>query len=882
MQSEYLPSIIEAKWQKIWQENATYEVKNDASNPYYVLEMFLYPSGKLHMGHLRNYSIGDVIARFKRSLGYDVLHPTGYDAFGLPAENAAIKNHSHPADWTFANIEHMRKQLKSVGLSYDYSREIITCTPQYYKHEQKIFTDFLKKDIAYRKEAEVNWDPVDETVLANEQVIEGRGWRSGALVQRKKLSQWFLRISDFSEELLDGLKNLKGWSERVKLMQENWIGKSIGAEVIFKLNYRGGFVKSASNGTNHKEIKIFTTRPETLFGASFIGIASEHPIALSLADNNPQIADFIAECKKSGNSLEAIETAEKKGIDTGIKAIHPFTGEELPVYIANFVLMDYGTGAVFACPAHDARDFEFASKYNLPIKQVIAPSKSEALDGATDGAKGSDTDGEANIEDAEELQQAYTGDGLLVNSDFLNGLSVSGAKNKAIARLESLKMGSATTSYRLRDWGVSRQRYWGCPIPIIYCDDCGAVPVPDEDLPVTLPQDIDFSSEIKGNPLVSHPSWKHTKCPNCQKDAIRETDTFDTFFESSWYFLRFLSPGNHQKAFSPADVAKWLPIDNYIGGIEHAVMHLLYARFFTLALDKCGYFAGYELPSKEPFKNLLTQGMVCHATYQDDAGNWLYPEEIAKSEGGKLIHKKTKKPVIKGRVEKMSKSKNNLIDPTNIIKEYGADTARLFMLSDSPVDKNMEWSNEGVQGAYRYLKRVWKLSCNLGDDARDTEGGDDEILKMQHKTIKAVKEDLENYQMNTAIAKIREFTNFLEKYHNKSCIAYRNAVKTAICLLNPFVPHITEEIWHHLKDEGEGLICEQSFPEYDDIFTKTDEVTIAIQVNGKVRGKVILAKDATEEEARKIAIMNVSKFIEGKNIRKFIYVKGKIISIVAN
>ncbi|MEM7617474.1 MAG: leucine--tRNA ligase, partial [Pseudomonadota bacterium] len=683
--------MTEEKWQKFWLSNQSVSNNDTANNlhddtssqdkeKYYVLEMFPYPSGNIHMGHLRNYTIGDVVARYKQQSGYDVLHPIGFDAFGLPAENAAIENNIHPEDWTYKNIETMRQQLKSIGLLYDWQCEVVTCSPDYYQHEQAMFLDFLENDIAYRKESVVNWDPVDNTVLANEQVIDGKGWRSGADIERRELSQWFLKITDFADELLNGLDNLKDWPNKVRIMQENWIGKSSGLSLRFSFSKQYNI--SADN------IEVYTTRPDTLFGAAFIAIAPDHPVAKELAKDNPAIQEFIDECNKIGLSQDVIDKAEKKGIDTKITLRHPtIDGTELPLFIANFVLSSYGSGAVFGCPAHDQRDLDFAIKYDLPIVPVILPN---------------------NQENIEITKEAYNGDGKLINSDFLNGLDVKTAKEKMINFFENKKQGNRKTNYRLRDWGISRQRYWGCPIPVIYCDNCGIVPVDKKDLPVELPKDISF--EQAGNPLDNHPTWKYTKCPKCNNDAIRETDTFDTFFESSWYFARYCSP-NSANGIDKNLANYWLPVDQYVGGIEHAVMHLLYARFFSLALNKCQYF-----DVKEPFKRLLTQGMVCHETYQDSQGNWLFPEQVTINNNDKqYVTLNDGLPVKVGRMQKMSKSKKNVVDPMNIINSYGADTARLFMLSDSPPERDLEWSDAGIDGAWKYINRLWRLAKNIID-----------------------------------------------------------------------------------------------------------------------------------------------------------------------
>ncbi|PIR31993.1 MAG: leucine--tRNA ligase [Alphaproteobacteria bacterium CG11_big_fil_rev_8_21_14_0_20_44_7] len=796
----YDPQQIESKWQKFWDESQSFKPEPISSKPKaYVLEMFPYPSGRIHMGHLRNYTIGDAIARYKRSKGFNVLHPMGWDAFGLPAENAAIENNVNPADWTYQNIDNMRVELKKIGLSYDWEREIATCHPEYYKHEQAFFLSFIENGLAYQKEATVNWDPVDNTVLANEQVIDGRGWRSGALVERKKLKQWFLRISDFSEDLLEGLKELNGWPDSVRLMQEKWIGKSIGAEIEFEI------VNAAQSLSANNKLKVFTTRPDTIFGASFCAIAPGHPIAEQLSTTNHQLSTFIEECNQIANTEEAMEKAEKKGFDTGLRIKHPFIeGLELPLYVANFILMEYGTGAIFGCPAHDERDREFAEKYNLPIKEVVGE------------------------------------DGILHSSEFLNGLDVESAKTKAIEEFEKLGCGKKQITYRLRDWGVSRQRYWGCPIPIIYCDDCGAVPVPKTDLPVELPKDVSF--EKLGNPLDNHPTWKHVDCPKCGGKAERETDTFDTFFESSWYFARFCST-NDNNPLENAD--KFLPVDNYVGGIEHAVLHLLYSRFFTRALTKCGY-----INIKEPFKNLLTQGMVCHPTYKNSKGEWIYPEDADENS-------------VKGGSVKMSKSKKNVVDPTKIVEKYGADTARLFMLSDSPPERDLEWSDEGVEGSYKFLKRLWSSAIAEMPEEADNK-------KHIHRAIKDVTADFEGNHFNKAVANIRTLFNELNK--NPS----REGYKALLALLFPLTPHISAEIAEKIGAEA------TNWPQFDEKYLQEDSVNVAVQVNGKKRAIVTLPLNADEAKAKEIALTheNVVNFIEN-GIKKFIYVPNKIINIVA-
>ncbi len=814
----------EAKWQKLWDEQSSFAAREDAGKPkYYVLEMFPYPSGNIHMGHVRNYTLGDVVARTKRAQGYNVLHPMGWDAFGLPAENAAIQNNSHPADWTYQNIATMREQLKLIGLSYDWSREIATCSPDYYKHEQAFFLKFYTAGLAYRKEAEVNWDPVDNTVLANEQVIDGRGWRSGAPVERRKLSQWFLRISDFAEDLLAGLESLKEWPEKVRIMQERWIGKSQGAMLALEIQGRSA------------PLQIYTTRPETLFGMSFCAISPGHPLAVELAADTPALAEFIAECNQLGTSEEAIEKAEKKGFDTGLTVIHPFDGRSVPLYVANFVLMDYGTGAIFACPAHDERDFEFAKKYGLPILPVVEGGE-------------------------EPLSEAYTGDGVLINSDFLNGMDVAAAKTRMLAALEAVGIGTAKTNYRLRDWGISRQRYWGCPIPIIHCEACGAVPVPPEQLPVELPKDVTF--DTPGNPLDRHPTWKHTSCPICKKPAVRETDTFDTFFESSWYFSRFATMPSPEPLHAQS-LNYWLPVDCYIGGIEHAVLHLLYSRFFTRALKQCDQL-GYD----EPFKRLETQGMICHETYQSAEGKWLTPEEAEAARGKGL-------PVAVGRSEKMSKSKKNTVDPRRMMESYGADAARLFMLSDSPPERDLEWTDAGIEGAWRYLNRLWKLV----QSAKESSAPDsDDIRKLTHKTIAAVTDDIEKFHFNKAIARIRELTNALEKAPAGSV---RAGVEVALHLLQPFLPHIAEECWQSLGHTD--MLIQRPWPKADPALLVDDAVTIAVQVNGKLRATIELAKDMDRAlvEETVLALPALKDALADKKVNKVIVVPNRIVNVVA-
>ncbi len=855
--SRYNVKETEAKWQAVWDQRGCFTAREDAARPkYYVLEMFPYPSGRIHMGHVRNYTIGDVIARYKRAKGFNVLHPMGWDAFGLPAENAALEKKTHPAVWTHANIATMRDQLKSMGLSVDWSREVATCDPPYYRHEQKMFLDFLKAGLAYRKESWVNWDPVDNTVLANEQVIDGRGWRTGALVEKRKLSQWFLRITEFADDLLKGIESLDRWPERVRLMQENWIGKSTGVRFRFAIKDRAD------------TLEVFTTRPDTLFGASFAAISANHPLAAELAASRPDLAAFIAECNRLGTSEEAIETAEKKGFDTGLKVVHPFDPTwELPVYVANFVLMEYGTGAIFGCPAHDQRDLDFARKYGLTVTPVVIPD---------DADRATFTVG----------NEAYTGPGSLRNSRFLDGLSVDAAKEEAGKRLEATGQGERTTQYRLRDWGVSRQRYWGCPIPVIHCDACGTVPVPEDQLPVTLPEDVTFDKP--GNPLSHHPTWKHTTCPCCGKPAVRETDTFDTFIESSWYFARFCSPNAADTGFTKEAVGYWLPVDQYIGGIEHAVLHLLYSRFWTRALQRCGY-----LDLQEPFAGLFTQGMVNHETYKDAAsGAWLSPTDIVKNDHGDYIRTDNGGAVTVGRVEKMSKSKKNVVDPATIIDGYGADAARFFMLSDSPPERDLEWTEAGIDGAWRFINRLWRmvtepavalsapgtpLPAALSDRAQA-------VRKQIHKTLAGIGEDLEKFRFNKAVARVRELANAVAELDGKGAgedWVLREGCEALVRVTAPMMPHLAEELWQQLGHTT--LLAEQPWPDADPELATDDSVTVPVQVNGKLRATLSLPRDVAKEEAEAAALAdaNVQRALDGKPVRKIVVVPNRVINVVA-
>ncbi|MEI6558871.1 MAG: leucine--tRNA ligase, partial [Rhodospirillaceae bacterium] len=758
----------------------------------------------------------------------------------------------HPAAWTFENIKVMGEQLRIMGLAYDWSREVATCSPDYYRHEQKMFLDFLKAGLAYRKESWVNWDPVENTVLANEQVIDGRGWRSGALVEKRQLSQWFLRITDFAEDLLAGLSTLERWPDKVRLMQENWIGRSSGARLTFTLTGSG------------EGLEVFTTRPDTLFGAAFVAISPNHPLATGLAGGRAELAAFIADCNRTGTSEAAIETAEKLGFDTGLTVHHPFiAGAALPVYVANFVLMEYGTGAIFGCPAHDQRDLDFARKYRLPVTEVVIP---EGADPASFHVGA----------------EAYTGPGTLARSGFLNGLAVDAAKQAAGERLEALGIGQRTIQYRLRDWGVSRQRYWGCPIPVVHCQACGIQPVPDDQLPVRLPEDVSFDKP--GNPLEHHPSWKHTACPACGRPALRETDTFDTFFESSWYFARFTSPGETTRGFDPRAADYWLPVDQYIGGIEHAVLHLLYSRFFTRALKRCGY-----LNVAEPFAGLMTQGMVTHQTYKDEAGGWLYPEEVEERDG-RPQRLSDGSPVAVGRLEKMSKSKKNVVGLERVVDAYGADTARLLLMSDSPPERDLEWTESGIDGAWRFLGRLWRIATEpavplpapgsplpASLSARAAAA-----RRASHKTVAAITEDLAKFHFNKAVARIRELANTLADLGagEGEAWALREGLEALVGLINPITPHLAEELWSQLGHETP--LTEQPWPVFDPALVADDVVTVAVQVNGKLRATLSLAKDlpAAEAQAAALADSGVVRALDGKPVRKVIVVPNRIVNIV--
>jgi len=839
MSSRFNAAEADRRWQARWDEAQCFRADSDSSKPKaYVLEMFPYPSGRIHMGHVRNYTMGDVLARYRRMQGMEVLHPMGWDAFGMPAENAAMERKVHPGEWTWANIRTMREQLKGIGFALDWSRELATCDPAYYGHEQALFLDLFDAGLVYRKESEVNWDPVDMTVLANEQVIDGKGWRSGATVERRKLAQWFLKITDFADDLLEGLLSLDQWPDKVRLMQENWIGKSRGLQFRFRLAERLDSID---------EVEVFTTRPDTIFGASFVAVAADHPIAQAVATSDAGAAKFIADCKAGGTSTAEVETAEKKGFKTDVEVVHPLDGEwRLPLYIANFVLMDYGTGAIFGVPGHDQRDFEFATQYHLPIKRVVAGS--------------SDLASEPIGNEAESMT------GVAVNSSFLDGLTTEQAQAEIIRRAEAAGWGQGTVQYRLRDWGVSRQRYWGTPIPIVHCARCGAVPVPRDQLPVVLPDDIEFDEP--GNPLDRHPSWKHVDCPGCGGAALRETDTLDTFVDSSWYFIRFASQPE-DRPFDQAEAEKWLPVGQYIGGVEHAILHLLYARFWTRALKQLG-----RISVEEPFKGLFTQGMVTHETYRAGDGSWLSPDEVRK-DGDDWVHIESGQPVTPGRVEKMSKSKRNTVDPEPILAKYGADAVRWFMLSDSPPERDLEWSEAGIEGASRFVQRVWRLAST----SKRADGEDLALKRKLHRTVAAVGEAIEGLQFNKAIAQLYELTSAIEKARPSA--TRHEAVRDLILLAAPAAPHLAEESWAALGESG--MIAVAAWPAFDPALLVDDEVTLAVQVNGKLRDTLSAPRglDRAAAEALALASDKVQRQLAGAAPRKVIVVPDRLVNIVA-
>ncbi len=871
MATRYNPKETEPKWRAAWEHAQVFRAKSAkeaGSMPKaYILEMFPYPSGRLHMGHVRNYAMGDVVARYRIANGYNVLHPMGWDAFGLPAENAAIEKKAQPRKWTLENIQAMKDQFAPLGLSFDWSKEVTTCEPDYYEQQQRIFLKMLANDLVYRRSAKVNWDPVENTVLANEQVVDGRGWRSGAVVEQRELEQWFFRITRYGDDLLAALDTLDRWPDKVRTMQGNWIGKSQGAKIWWEIaNAPAALSRDKDeHGRNHATdpIEVFTTRPDTLFGASFLALAPDHPLTKEIAKSRPDVAKFMADAASKGTSEADIEKAEKVGIDLGITVKHPFDPSwELPVWAANFVLSTYGSGAIFGSPAGDQRDIEFAEKYGLPFKPVVLPPGADAATYTVSG-------------------EAYSGDGVIYNSDFLNGLTTKEAITAAIKKLVAQGSGEATTQYRLRDWGVSRQRYWGCPIPVIKCASCGTVPVPDDQLPVLLPDNADFSAP--GNPLVRHPTWKHTTCPKCSGKAERETDTMDTFVDSSWYFARFCDPKS-KEPINKEEAAYWLPVDQYIGGVEHAVLHLLYSRFFTRALRDCGLL---DLPTGEPFAGLFTQGMVTHETYKSEAGAWLLPEEIDKRDG-KLIEIATLKPVTVGGVEKMSKSKKNVVDPIQIIADYGADVARWFVLSDSPPERDFEWTDAGVRGAWGSIQKLWALveAVPAADDGAADTGEALDLRRLAHRTVRDVTQGIEKFHFNVGIARMNELANALRKAETSTAPGMATARRECLSLFSqiaaPFAPHLAEECWSVLG--GKGLITVAKWPTPDPALLVSDTVTLPVQINGKKRAEITVSAtaDAAAVEAVAKADENVIQHLTGLTVRKVIVVPGRIVNIVAS
>ena len=832
--------FIEKKWQSRWQDQKLY--REDKSKKFYCLEMFPYPSGKIHMGHVRNYTIGDVIARYKYLNGFNVLHPMGWDSFGLPAENAAKENNLHPLEWTKKNISEMKRQLKMLGLSIDWDLEISTSDEKYYKHQQELFIDFFNKGYVSRKENYVNWDPLEQTVLANEQVVNGKGWRSGVVVERKKLSQWFFNITKFAEDLLDGLKDLNEWPDKVKLMQKNWIGKSVGCEINFNIEQQSNC------------LKIFTTRPDTIFGATFIAVSVDHSIC-TILEKNEKFINFKKDCLKVGTTEEALANAEKVGFNTNLFATHPFIqGKKIPIYVANFVLMDYGTGAIFGCPAHDQRDLDFAKKYNLEILEVVEENEDQ-------------------VKNFDKLTEAYVGKGKLINSDFLNGLDIKTAKENIINEIEKRKIGNKKTTFRLKDWGISRQRYWGCPIPMIYLKDGSIVPVEKDELPIRLPQDIDLN--MSGNPLEVHSSWKKTKHKKTGEIATRETDTLDTFVDSSWYFMRFCSPNIKERAFDIEDLNYWMPVDQYIGGVEHAILHLLYSRFFMRAVKNSNKKIKYE----EPFKGLFTQGMVCHETYKNTEGKWLNPENIEKDNNGNWVNKIDQTKVFAGPSEAMSKSKKNIIDPESMIKIYGADAVRWFILSDSPPEKDVQWSNHGMSAAYKFLQKVYNLNTRIIDRKEKSQNNKIERqFEIDFNTyIDKVTNLIDNFQLNVVIASVYEIYYLInlniDKDIGNKCLKknYINFLR----ILIPFTPHLASECLEQLDEKKLD-----TWPVIDTNLIQDQKIKIAIQINGKTREIIEISKDMLEKdvifESKKNA--KIKKNLMNKNIIRVIFVKNKIIN----
>ena len=862
----------ERHWQQVWDRQKIFQADTRPGKPKcYVLEMFPYPSGRIHMGHVRNYAMGDVFARYKRMKGFNVLHPMGWDAFGMPAENAAMERKNHPGKWTYQNIDTMRGQLKSMGLSLDWAREIATCSPDYYKHQQTLFLDLYKKGLAYRKSSKVNWDPVDHTVLANEQVIDGRGWRSGALVEQRELTQWFFKITDYSDELLSDLDTLTNWPEKVRLMQANWIGRSEGTLIRWALD-----AKSAPKGFD--ELEVYTTRPDTLFGASFLAVAADHPLAKAAAEKDAKLAVFCDDCRRMGTSVAAIEAAEKLGYDTGFRATHPFDPAwQLPVYVANFILMDYGTGAIFGCPSGDQRDMDFARRYDLPVVPVILPP---GEDRAAFMLK----------------NQAFQDDGTMINSRFLDGMTTKQAFEETASRLEKQTLfgrpqGARKVNFRLRDWGISRQRYWGCPIPVVHCQDCGVVPVNAKDLPVKLPEDATFDK--LGNPLERHPSWKNCACPQCAKPATRETDTMDTFVDSSWYYVRFTAPGSDQPADKNA-AKYWLPVDQYIGGIEHAILHLLYSRFFARAMCDTGHLQ-FSANTREPFAALFTQGMVTHETYKSQDGYWLLPGEIKfEGEGGArhAVEIATGRPVTVGAVEKMSKSKKNLVDPDDIIAHYGADCARWFMLSDSPPERDVIWTEAGVSGAGRFVQRLWRIVDDIAGAYPGTLPEKPatfapealEIRKAAHRALDQTGKSIEALRFNVAVAHIHEFANILQGAQSRDCAgmsyAAHEAARFLAFMIGPMMPHLAEECWARLGYNT--LLANEPWPVVELGLLVDDQVTIAVQVNGKRRDELVISRVAKTEdvEAAALKLEGVIRALDGRVPKKIIVVPQRIVNVV--
>jgi len=896
MTEKYNAADVEPRWQKKWAEADIFRADDTSDKPkFYALEMFPYPSGRIHMGHVRNYAMGDVVARYKKAQGFEVLHPMGWDSFGMPAENAAIATGGHPKDWTYKNIDEMRAPLQRLGFALDWSREFATSDVAYYKQQQAIFLKFWEKGLVYRKTAKVNWDPVDNTVLANEQVIDGKGWRSGAVVEQRDMDQWFFKITRYAEDLLKGLEGLERWPEKVRTMQANWIGKSEGLQMRFEWEKKSleeiqlqqllrDTTAEYLNGT-----EVFTTRPDTLFGASFIALSPDHPLTKALERANSEIEEFRAECAKVGTSEADIAQAPKLGLDTGLRVQHPFDENiTLPVWIANFVLMGYGTGAVFGCPAHDQRDLDFARKYDLPVIPVVKPDSdypSEGWDPESLEAQDADALDPSLRGGNRKIKEAYTGEGTLINSGFLNGLNKPDGIKAAIAKISEMDLGAGVTQYRLRDWGVSRQRYWGCPIPVIKCSNCGSVPVPEDQLPVELPYDINFDEP--GNPLDRHPTWKSegVTCPKCGKAAERETDTLDTFGDSSWYFAAFAGSLNDD-GIDWEMASQWLPVDQYVGGVEHAVLHLLYARFFTRGLIDCGLLnLSHSDLGGEPFAGLFTQGMVTHAVYTDEDGEYVVPDQVIE-DGNQLLRIDTKKIVTKGDVIKMSKSKKNTVDPEAIIKGYGADVARWFVLSDSPPERDVEWTDAGVNGAWNFQKKVWRLMPEAAPahgpltTVSDAQGDVLDLRKLAHKALEKITAGIESFRFNTSVAQIYELTNALGKYKAEDAVR-AEALGILVRAIAPFMPHLAEECWARLG--GDGLVYHAPWPEVDAAMLVDDTITLPLQVNGKRRSELNIAKDMPKDEIEKLALADeaVLRSIGDATVRKVIIVPGRIVNIVA-